>query len=269
MKIDVYIDSHAHLEGHKFDSDRIEVLTRAREAGLERILAIGSGTGPGTYDCALKIAEQHDWIFASTGLHPHEASVATAADYEEMYRLAQHPKLIAWGEIGLDYFYNHSPRETQKEVFRRQMELAADARLPIIIHCRPSNNSENAWDDTLDTLRQHWAPNGLPGILHCFTGEWKHAEAALEIGFYISFAGNVSFPKAESIREAAKQVPLDRMLIETDSPYLAPVPHRGKRNEPSFVVNTAEAIAQLRGLGKEEIGRQTTENFYGLFPQTR
>jgi TatD DNase family protein len=125
----MYIDSHAHLEGHKFDSDRTEMLARAREAGLERILAIGSGTGPGTYDCALKIAEQHDWIFASTGLHPHEASVATAADYEEMSRLAKQPKLIAWGEIGLDYFYDHSPREVQKEVFRRQMELAAGAKL--------------------------------------------------------------------------------------------------------------------------------------------
>ena len=149
------------------------------------------------------------------------------------------------------------------------MEIAAVAKLPIIIHCRPSNNSENAWDDTLEMLRDHWASSGLPGILHCFTGEWKHAQAALDMCFYISFAGNVSFPKAENIREAAKQVPLDRMLIETDSPYLAPVPHRGKRNEPSFVVNTAEAIAQLRGMSKEEIGQQTTENFYTLFPQTR
>ena len=267
--VPVYIDSHAHLEGHKFDSDRAEMLTRARDAGLQRILAIGSGTGPGTYDCALKIAEQHDWIFATTGLHPHEASVATAVDYAEMERLATHPKLIAWGEIGLDYFYDHSPRDVQKEVFRRQMESAAAARLPIIIHCRPSNNSENAWDDTLEMLRDQWAPHGLPGILHCFTGEWKHAQAALEMGFYISFAGNVSFPKAENIREAARHVPLDRMLIETDSPYLAPVPHRGKRNEPGFVMNTAEVIGQLRGMSQAEIGKQTAENFYTLFPQTR
>ena len=265
----MYIDSHAHVDGHKFDSDRADMLTRAREAGLERILAIGSGTGPGTYDCALKIAEQHDWIFASTGLHPHEAIVATDVDYAEMELLAKHPKLIAWGEIGLDYFYDHSPRDVQKEVFRRQMELAAAAKLPIIIHCRPSNNSENAWDDTLQMLGNHWAPGGLPGILHCFTGDWKHAQAALDIGFYISFAGNVSFPKAKNIREAATQVPLDRMLIETDSPYLAPVPHRGKRNEPGFVVNTAEAIGQLRGMNKEEIGQKTTKTFYTLFPRTR
>ncbi len=264
----MYIDSHAHIEGEKFSVDRTEMLTRAREAGLERILAIGSGTGPGTYDCGLKVAEQHDWIFASTGLHPHEASVATETDYQEMADLAKHPKIIAWGEIGLDYFYDHSPRDLQKAVFRRQMELAALAKLPIIIHCRPSNNSENAWDDTLQMLRDHWAPSGLPGILHCFTGEWKHAQAALDIGFYVSFAGNVSYPKAQNIRDAANDVPLDRMLIETDSPYLAPVPHRGKRNEPSYVVNTAETIAQLRGLTKEEIGRQTAENFYTLFPQT-
>ena len=183
-----------------------------------------------------------------------------------MAKLAEHPKLIAWGEIGLDYFYDHSPRDVQKEVFRRQMELAREAKLPIIIHCRPSNNSENAWDDCLQMLRQHWAPSGLPGILHCFTGEWKHAQAALDFGFYISFAGNVSFPKAENIRQAARQVPLDRMLIETDSPYLAPVPHRGRRNEPSFVVNTAEAIAQLRGVSGPEIGAQTAKNFYKLFP---
>lgn len=265
----MFIDSHAHLDGSQFEQDQLQALERARRAGLERILAIGSGTGPGTYDCALKIADQHDWIFASTGLHPHEASVATEQDYEEMSRLAQHEKVIAWGEIGLDYFYDHSPRDIQKEVFRRQIELARAAKLSIIIHCRPSNNSENAWEDALELIRRHWAPAGLPGILHCFTGEWKHAEAALEMGFYISFAGNVTFPKSENIRNAAKQVPLDRMLIETDSPYLAPVPHRGKRNEPAFVVKTAEAIAQLRGTTKEEIGKKTADNFYALFPTTR
>lgn len=264
----MYIDSHAHLEGHKFDNDRPLVLERAQQAGLERILAIGSGTGPGTLDCAIKIAEQHDWIFATMGIHPHEAQLASEADFSEMEQLAKHPKIIAWGEIGLDYFYDHSPRDVQKNVFRRQMELARAARLPIVIHCRPSNNSENAWDDTLQMLREHWAPAGLPGILHCFTGDWKHAKAALDMGFYISFAGNVSFPKAENIRESARQTPLDRMLIETDSPFLAPVPHRGKRNEPAFVVNTAETVGQLRGVSKEEIGQKTTESFYRLFPRT-
>ncbi len=265
----MYIDSHAHLDGPRFEQDRAEVIARAREAGLERILTIGSGTGPGSLDCAIKIAEQHDWIFATIGIHPHEAKLATEADYSEMQQLATNPKVIAWGEIGLDYFYDHSPREVQQEVFRRQMELAQAASLPIIIHCRPSNDSTNAWDDTLQMLREHWAPRGLPGILHCFTGELNHAEAALEIGFYVSFAGNVSFPKAENIRAAAKTVPLDRMLIETDCPYLAPVPHRGQRNEPAFVVNTAEVIGHLRGVSKEEIGDRTRENFYRLFARTR
>ncbi|HEV3038470.1 MAG TPA: TatD family hydrolase [Candidatus Angelobacter sp.] len=264
----MYIDSHAHLEGNRFDSDRTQVLERARQAGLDRILAIGSGTGPGTLDCAIKIAEQHDWIYATMGIHPHEAQLATDADFAEMEQLAKHSKIIAWGEIGLDYFYDHSPRDVQKNVFRRQMEQARAAKLPIVIHCRPTNNSENAWDDTLNMLREQWASSGIPGILHCFTGEWKHAKAAMDMGFYISFAGNVSFPKAENIRESARQVPLDRMLIETDSPYLAPVPHRGKRNEPAFVVNTAETIAPLCGTSKEEIGQRTATNFYTLFPKT-
>lgn len=265
----MYIDSHAHLDGSKFDSDREQVLERAHAGGLERILAIGSGTGPGTLDCAIRIAEQHDWIFATIGIHPHEAKLATEADYIEMTHLASNRKVIAWGEIGLDYFYDHSPREVQKAVFRRQMEQARAARLPIVIHCRPTNNSENAWDDTIQMLREHWASSALGGILHCFTGQWKHAKAALEMGFHVSFAGNVSFPKTENIRATAKQAPLNRILIETDSPFLAPVPYRGKRNEPAFVVNTAEVLGQLRGATKEEIGRVTTENFYALFPRTR
>ena len=265
----MYIDSHAHLDGNKFDSDRDQALERARAAGLERILAIGSGTGPGTLDCAIRIAAHHDWIFASIGIHPHEAKLATEADYTEMEHLASNRKVIAWGEIGLDYFYDHSPRDVQRTVFRRQMEQARTARLPIIIHCRPSNKSEDAWDDLIQMLRDHWAAGGLGGILHCFTGEWRHAKAALDMGFYISFAGNVTFPKQENIRAAAKQVPLNRFLIETDSPFLAPVPHRGKRNEPAFVVNTAAAIGELRRLRGEEIGEKTTENFYALFPRTK
>ena len=265
----MYIDSHAHLEGPKFDADRAQMLERARVAGLERILAIGSGTGPGTFDCAIKIAEQHDWIYATLGVHPHEAKLATDSDYAEMEQLARNPKVIAWGEIGLDYFYDHSPREVQQDVFRRQMELAKAAKLPIVIHCRPSNNSENAWDDTIQMIQEHWRSCGLGGILHCFTGDWKHAKPAVDMGFYVSFAGNVSFPKAENIRESARQTPLDRMLIETDSPYLAPLPHRGKRNEPAFVLNTAEVLGQLRGMSKEEIGAKTAENFYTLFPRTR
>jgi TatD DNase family protein len=259
------VDSHAHLEGPRFDSDRAEMLERARAAGVVNILAIGSGTGPGTLDCAIRIAEQNDWIYASIGIHPHEAKLATESDYVELDSLAKHPRVIGFGEIGLDYYYDHSPREVQKQVFIRQMEIAGAGKLPIIIHCRPSHNSENAWDDTLRLIREQWAPSGLGGVLHCFTGEQKHADAALDMGFMISFSGNVTFPKTENIRDAARSVPDDRILIETDSPFLAPVPYRGKRNEPAFVAKTAEKIAELRGKTVEEIGSITANNFFRFF----
>ena len=259
------VDSHAHLEGPRFDRDRAEMLERARAAGLAAILAIGSGTGPGTLDCALRIAEQHDWIYASIGIHPHEAKLAGEADYEELESLARNPRVIGFGEIGLDYYYDHSPREVQQQIFIRQMEIARAAKLPIIIHCRPSANSENAWDDTLQFIGEHWRSSGLGGVLHCFTGEWRHALAALDMGFMISFAGNVTFPKADNIREAAASVPLDRMFVETDSPFLAPIPYRGKRNEPAFVAHTAAKIAELRGKSAEEIGETTAANFFRFF----
>lgn len=265
----MFIDSHAHLEGPRFAEDREAVLERARAAGLTHILAIGSGTGPGSLDCAIRIAEQHPWIFATVGIHPHEAKLATETDYAEMAELARNPKVIAWGEIGLDYHYDHSPRETQREVFVRQMALAAAARLPIVIHCRPSDNTQNAWGETLELLRAHWAPHGLGGIIHCFTGQPEHAHRAVEMGFLVSFSGAVTFPKAENIREAARTLPLDRILIETDSPFLAPVPHRGKRNEPAFVVRVAEKIAELRGLPVAEVAGKTSENFFRLFPLTK
>jgi len=265
----MYVDSHAHLEGSKFDSDREQALARAREAGVESILLIGSGTGPGTYDCAIKIAEaSHEKapeLFATLGVHPHEANLVGESDYDEMEKLARNPKVIAWGEIGLDYYYDHSPRDVQKTVFIRQMELARGAKLPIIIHCRPSDNSTNAWDDTLALIREHWNATGLGGVLHCFTGELPHMRAALDMGFMISFAGNVTFPKALNIREAAKQCPFDRMFIETDSPFLAPVPYRGKRNEPAFVVETAKQLAEIRGVAPDEIASATTANFQRFF----
>jgi len=261
----MYIDSHAHLEGRKFDADREQVISRAREAGVETIVAIGNGDGPGSLDSGIRLAEQHDFMYATTGIHPHEAELANDGAFDEMQRLAKHPKVIAWGEIGLDYFYDHSPRDTQKRVFLRQIELARAAKLPIVIHCRPSDNSENAWDDCLAIIKDQWSSSGLGGILHCFTGTVDHARRALDMGFMISFAGNVTFPKAQNIRDAAVQVPIDRMLIETDSPYLAPIPHRGKRNEPAFVVETARQIGELRNLPGEDIGFKTTENFKRFF----
>ena len=160
----MYIDSHAHLDGPRFDDDRDEVLLRARAAGVETVLLIGSGTGPGSLDCAIRIAETQDWSYATIGIHPHEAQLAKETDFAEMAELAKHPKVLAWGEIGLDYFYDHSPREIQQAAFVRQMELASAARLPIIIHCRPSENSENAWEDTLRLIERHWKSTGLGGI---------------------------------------------------------------------------------------------------------
>jgi TatD DNase family protein len=264
----MFIDSHAHLDGTRFDSDREEVVARAREAGLQTIVAIGNGDGPAQVDCGIRLAEKYEFMYATLGIHPHEARLADEAAYQNMERLARHPKVIAWGEIGLDYHYDHSPRDVQKEVFIRQMELAAAAKLPIVIHCRPSDGSDNAWEDCLGLIQERWASNGLGGILHCFTGNTAQAKCSLDMGFMISFSGNITFPKAQQIRDAALDVPLDRMLIETDSPYLAPVPHRGKRNEPAFVVETARKLAELRGLALEEVGEQTSRNFYNFFKLT-
>ncbi len=261
----MFIDSHAHLDGKKFASDREQVIERARAAGVQKIVAIGNGDGPEDVECGIRLAEKYDFIYATLGIHPHEASLADETAYEKMERLAKHPKVIAWGEIGLDYYYDHSPRDVQKNVFLKQMELAAAAKLPIVIHCRPSDNSENAWEDCLSLIRQHWAPHGLGGILHCFTGNWPQAKSALDMGFMISFAGNVTFPKAQQIRDAAVEVPLDRMLIETDSPYLAPVPHRGQRNEPAYVVETARKLSELKAMTAEEMGEQTSRNFCNFF----
>jgi TatD DNase family protein len=274
----MYVDSHCHLEGPKFAQDRAQVIERAQQAGVEALVAIGNGSGPDDVACAIRLAEEYQQqiprsarddtspkIYATIGIHPHEAKLAEDRHFAEMEKLARDPRVIAWGEIGLDYFYDHSPREVQQEVFVRQMELARAARLPIIIHNRPSDNGDNAWEDLFRLLRQHWASSALGGILHCFTGTVEHARAGMDLGFMISFAGNVSYPKATSIRETAAQIPLERMLIETDSPYLAPIPHRGKRNEPAFVVETARHIGALRGVSGDEIGRATTANFYRFF----
>jgi TatD DNase family protein len=271
----MFVDSHAHLESPKFEQDRLQVLERARAAGIGAIVAIGNGDGPQDAGCGIRLAQQYDpegepagpgpRIYATVGIHPHEARLADEPALSHLESLARHPRVIAWGESGLDYHYDHSPRDVQQQALVRQMELAAAARLPIVIHCRPSANTENAWEDLLRLSKEHWSRFGLGGILHCFTGEWKHARAALDMGFLISFAGNISYAKAENIRESARSAPLDSILIETDSPYLAPVPHRGKRNEPSYVVETARILAQLRGMQPEELGEATTRNFCRFF----
>jgi TatD DNase family protein len=267
----MFIDSHAHLEGKRYESDRDQVLARAKQSGIEAYLAIGNGEGPETANCGILLAEKYDGkadypaVWASVGIHPHEANLANEAADAQMLQWSHHPKVIGWGEIGLDYFYDHSPREIQKTVFLKQMELARTAKLPIIIHCRPSDDTDNAWDDCLALIDAHWRSTGLGGILHCFTGKIEHARRALDLGFMISFAGNITFPKAQPIRDAARIVPLDRMLIETDSPYLAPIPHRGQRNEPMFVKEVARQIGELREMSAEDVGAQTTQNFYKFF----
>jgi TatD DNase family protein len=265
------IDSHAHLDSPRYDEDRDALLERAWAAGVRQILSIGIGEGPDTMHRALEISREYAGrpgiprIWASAGVHPHEARLADEVAYAKLEALLEEPEVIACGEIGLDYFYDHSPRDIQKAVFSRQMQIAAAGKKAIIIHCRPSENSSDAWDDTLAILRSEWSGNGLGGILHCFTGEWRHAREAMDLDFLISFAGNVTFPKAQPIRDAAAAVPLDRMLIETDAPFLAPLPNRGKRNEPAWVREVAVRIGEIRGLDPGEVAARTARNFGALF----
>jgi TatD DNase family protein len=260
-----FLDSHAHLDGSQFASDRDATIQRAYNAGIRALLAIGNGDGPDDIACAIPFAEQYPWIYASVGVHPHEARLFTPSHLANMQRLAEHRKVIAIGEIGLDYWYDYSPREIQQQVFRQQLEVAALAKLPILIHCRPSANSDDAWDDLLAMLREHWAATGLGGVMHCFTGNLNQAHASLDLGFILSFAGNISYPKSQNIRDAATMVPLDRFFLETDCPYLAPVPHRGKRNEPAFVVETARHFASLRNITPEAAGELSLANFQRFF----
>lgn len=251
------VDSHCHLDDEKFDADREATIARAREAGVERMLAIATGDGPPDLEVALRLARQHEFIYATIGVHPHDAAKATPETFDRLGELAREPKVLAIGEIGLDYHYDFSPRDVQRRVFTQQLELAARAQRPIVIHTR------EAWEETLALVRDHGLPFG--GIMHCFTGGPKEAEQALEFGFHLSFGGILTFPKADAVRQAAALTPEDRLLVETDSPYLAPVPHRGKRNEPSFVVETARRLAELRDVTSEEIGQITTRNFDRLF----
>jgi TatD DNase family protein len=252
------IDSHCHLDSKEFDADRDEVIQRALDAGVEHMIAIGTGNGPPDLEAGIRIAEQYPAFFATAGIHPHDAAKAGAADFDNLSSLLTHPKVVAVGEIGLDYHYDFAPRETQKAVFIEQMAIAAAAHKPIVIHTR------EAWEDTLDLIERHWTPHGIGGIMHCFSGGPDAAQRAVNLGFYLSFGGIVTFPRALEVQEAAKMAPRDRILVETDSPYLAPVPKRGKRNEPALVVHTARKLAELRGESFEEVSRTTPENLRHL-----
>jgi TatD DNase family protein len=256
------IDSHAHVDVSDFDADRDAMLERAQAAGVGTLLAIGNGPELEKLGAAVHYAEQNNWIYASIGIHPHEARHATEQHYAELDRLARHPRVIAWGEIGLDYHYDHSPREIQSRVFCRQLEQARTAKRPIVIHCR------EAWTDCMKILDEHWRSSALGGIFHCFAGTLEEARQGVEMGFLISFAGNVTYPKAQNLRDLARDVPLDRLLVETDSPFLAPQQHRGRRNEPAYVAEVARSIGNVRNLSADEVASATSENFRRLFDLT-
>jgi TatD DNase family protein len=252
------IDSHCHLDNPQFDSDREAVIERALAGGVQRMVVIGTGDGPPDLEPGIRLADRYEAIYATVGVHPHDASKATPETYKRLRELLQHPKVVALGETGLDYHYDHSPREIQREAFLEQMLIAAEARKPIVIHTR------EAWEDTIALLETYWRPYGLGGIMHCFSGGPDQAALCLDLGFHLSFGGILTFPKSADIQEAARQTPADRLLIETDAPYLAPVPHRGKRNEPAFITQTARKLGELRGVTPEEIDRITSENFLEL-----
>jgi len=252
------VDSHCHLDDEQFEADREAVIQRARDAGVEQMLAIGAGKGPPDLEAGVRLAERYEFIWATVGVHPHDAAKAGEETFQRLEKLLGHPKVVAVGEIGLDYHYDFSPRERQREVFARQLEVGAGAGLPVIIHTR------EAWEDTLELLQSIWKPTGLGGVMHCFSGGPEEARRALDLGFHLSFSGTVTFPRAAAAQEAARMCPADRLLVETDCPYLAPVPKRGKRNEPAFVVYTAARVAELRGQTLEEVAQATTENFRKL-----
>jgi TatD DNase family protein len=241
------VDSHCHINDPQFDADRDAAIERALAAGVDCMMVIDSP----------EFAEPFPFMHATIGVHPHEAAKATEETFARMRDLAAHPKVLAVGEIGLDYHYDFSPRDVQQRVFARQLEFAAEFKKPIVIHTR------EAWDDTLHAVAQSGGlPNG--GIMHCFTGDAAQARQALDMGFHLAFGGVLTFPKAEALREAARLTPEDRLLVETDCPYLAPVPFRGKRNEPAFVVETARRLAAVRGVTVESIADVTTRNFGNL-----
>jgi TatD DNase family protein len=281
------IDSHAHLDMYPAD-ELPGVLARAYAAGVRTILAIGIGDGPHQMHRALEIAEATSSpdlpaIYASAGIHPQEAAAATPEALAQLAALAANPRSIAIGEIGLDYYHVENPTpDIQRAAFLAQLRIAAVARKPILIHCRTSSlatpqakdkfGPADAWEELLTLLAEHWQPhsrNSAPaGIMHCFSGGVDEARRSLSLGFYLSFAGNLTYPAAKSIREAAAFAPPDRILVETDAPFLAPIPFRGQRNEPALVAHTAAALAELRGISASALATQTTANFQALFPST-
>ena len=270
------IDSHCHLDDY---ADLRAVIARAEAAGVSKMLAIGIGEGPETMHRALELAHAHPQVFATAGIHPQEAHQATPDSLARLQLLVNDPRCIAVGEIGLDYYDLNNPDiATQQAAFIEQMKIAAAARKPITIHCRTSElaipaakakyESADAWVDLLTLIAKHWTPTGLPGIMHCFSGSEAQAQDSLDAGFYLSFAGNVTYPKSTNIQAVARSVPADRFLVETDAPFLSPLPHRGEQNEPARTAITAAFVADLRGVALADIATQSSANFHTLFPST-
>lgn len=271
-----FLDSHAHLDAADFDADRESVIERAREAGLRYLLLIADVTRPESVERIRDLAERHGGIYWAAGIDPHQSAHARDEHLETLTTIARHPKFLAVGEIGLDYFYDY-PRDVQTRVFMQQIELARELRRPIIIHCRDAwsdlrrilhegsrNGSANA--EQVASRIEAWPPSSTrAGILHCFTGAIGDSLDLIDLGFYVSFAGNVTYKKSEALRDAARALPLGRLLAETDSPYLAPLSRRGRRNEPAFVRETTRQLAALHGLDEAVMGRQLVENFARLF----
>jgi TatD DNase family protein len=251
------VDSHCHLDDPRFAGDVEAAIERARQAGVEWMMTIGTGEGPPDLEAAIRLADRFDCVFATVGVHPHDAAKATPETLKQLEALVRHPKVLAVGEIGLDYHYDNSPREVQREMFAAQMDIAARAGKPIVIHTR------EAWPDTFAALETNWRPE-RGGIMHCFSGGPAEATRSVALGFHLSFAGMITYPKAVEIQEAARAAPAHRLLVETDAPYLAPIPHRGKRNEPAFVAVTARKLAELRGEEFDIVAQTTSQNWLDL-----
>lgn len=269
------IDSHAHLDSSRYAEDRAAMLARAWEAGVGAVLAIGIGEGPAEMHKALGICREFNSLpqsgagiprlYASAGVYPHNTLEIDDAVLVKLDELLGEPEVIACGEIGLDYYHEGAAHDVQRRGLIRQLEVAAARKRPILIHCRPKDGETDAWDDLFEILDEHWKPSGLGGIMHCFGAGWEQAQRSLDMGFLLSFAGNLTYPKAQAMRDVAARLPLDGVLVETDAPWLAPAPNRGKRNEPAWVAHTAEVLAGVLGVSTEEIAAATTKNFLKLF----
>ena len=256
----MFIDSHAHIDGPEFDADREAVIERAHAAGVSVIVNVGTGDPHSdAFERAVELSRYHESIYTAIGTHPHDARLYDDNAEAKIKNLINNERVIAWGEIGLDFHYDNSPRDVQIEVFKRQLRAARECDLPVVIHTR------EAEAETIEILQSEYEGADRRGVFHCFSGSMDLAQRAIEIGFMISFSGIVTFKKADELREVAKQVPLDRLLIETDCPYLTPIPYRGKRNEPAYVVEVARCLAGIHNTEPEEIGRITSENFKRFF----